>query len=212
MTATPEQTDLWPLSRLLEDLGARPDPDLTLGELIHAFGERGIGALMLFLGLLSALIGAVPGTTTVIGAPLLVITIQLVFRREELWMPAWALKKSFDRTRYRQAVGRIMKPLRMIERLSKPRLSILTGETSEVLIGIVCTILILILMLPLIFANLIPSLIIAAFGFGLTQRDGVAVLIGWLGLLAFTVFAWLAGAVVTTALAASWHWAIGLFG
>lgn len=212
MNPTLEPTDLRPFSQVLEDLGARPEPELTLGELLHAFGERGIGALMLFLGLLSALIGAVPGTTTVIGAPLLVIAIQLVIRREELWMPAWALKKSFDRTRYRQAVGKVMKPLRLIERLSRPRLSILTGETSEVLIGIVCTILILILMLPLIFANLIPSLIIAAFGFGLTQRDGIVVLVGWLGVLGFAVFAWLAGTVVTSAAVASWHWAVGLFG
>lgn len=211
MTAPPEQTDLWPLSRLLEELGARPEPELTLGELIHAFGERGIGALMLFLGLLSTLIGAVPGTTTIIGLPLLVITIQLVIRRDELWMPAWALRKSFDRTRYRQAVGKVLKPLRLVERLSRPRLSVLTGETSEVLIGIVCSLLILILMLPLIFANLVPSLIIATFGFGLTQRDGVAVLIGWAGVIAFAVFAWLAGTVVTSAAIASWHWAIGLF-
>ena len=62
-------SDARPFSRVIEDLGARDEPKLYLGELVNAFGERGFGALLLFLGLINAL-PLPPGSTTVLGAPL----------------------------------------------------------------------------------------------------------------------------------------------
>ena len=81
------QSDARSFSQVLGDIGAKDDPKLYLGELVDAFGERGFGALMLFLGLISALIGIIPGTTTVLGTPILLIALQLVIRRDQLWLP-----------------------------------------------------------------------------------------------------------------------------
>lgn len=207
------QADTRPFSQVIEDIGAKDDPKLYLGELANAFGERGFGALMLFLGLASAVIGAVPGTTTVLGAPILLIAFQLVIRRDQLWLPRWALKSSIDREGYRVAIARVMKPLRKVERLSRPRLSIMTSEVSEVLIGIACILLCAILILPIPGGNLVPSLIIIAFGFGLVQRDGLAILIAWsaialLGIGAIVV--WLAWEWVAPYLLPFWTWLTGL--
>ena len=203
--------DARPFSQVLEDLGQGDSSKLTLDELVRAFGERGIGALMLFLGLLSAVVGAIPGSTTIIGIPMLLIVVQLAIRRDELWLPRWALKESLDRQSFRQRIGKVLKPLRYVERISRPRLPFLTGEVSETLIGVVSTVLCLLLMLPLIFFNLFPSIIIAIFGFGLMQRDGVAILIGWLIAAGFSVFVWLAWEGVSTAAMVSWNWLNGLF-
>ncbi|WP_122468514.1 exopolysaccharide biosynthesis protein [Brevundimonas lutea] len=203
--------DTRPFSQVLEDLGQGDSSKLTLDELVRAFGERGIGALMLFLGLLSAVVGAIPGSTTIIGIPMLLIVVQLAIRRDELWLPRWALKESLDRQSFRQRIGKVLKPLRYVERISRPRLPFLTGEVSETLIGVVSTVLCLLLMLPLIFFNLFPSIIIAIFGFGLMQRDGVAILIGWLIAAGFSVFVWLAWEGVSTAAMVSWEWLNGLF-
>ena len=203
--------DARPFSQVLEDLGQGDSSKLTLDELVRAFGERGIGALMLFLGLLSAAVGAIPGSTTIIGVPMLLIVVQLAIRRDELWLPRWALKESLDRQSFRQRIGKVLKPLRYVERISRPRLPFLTGEVSETLIGVVSTVLCLLLMLPLIFFNLFPSIIIAIFGFGLMQRDGVAILIGWLIAAGFSVFVWLAWEGVSTAAMVSWNWLNGLF-
>ncbi len=203
--------DVRPFSEVLEDLGRSDDPRLTLNELVGAIGDRGIGALMLFLGLLSALVGAVPGSTTIIGTPMLLVVVQLVIRRDELWMPRRALAASVDRAGYRKAIGRALKPLRLIERLSRPRLRLLTSEASEVLIGVVGVVLCILVMLPLIFFNLFPSLVIAMFGFGLMQKDGLAILFGWLVATGFAVFVWLAWEVISRAALASWDLAVGLF-
>lgn len=207
------QADTRPFSQVIEDIGVKDDPKLYLGELVNAFGERGFGALMLFLGLVSAVIGAVPGSTTILGAPILLIAFQLIIRRDQLWLPRWALKSSIDREGYRTAIAKVMKPLRRVERWSRPRLSIMTSEVSEVLIGIACILLCTILVLPIPGGNLVPSLIIVAFGFGLVQRDGLAILIAWCAIALLCVgglVVWLAWEWVSPYLLPVWDWLTGL--
>lgn len=204
------QSDARSFSQVLEDIGAKDDPKLYLGELVDAFGERGFGALMLFLGLLSALIGIIPGTTTVLGTPILLIALQLVIRRDQLWLPGRALRSSIDRAGYRNAIAKAMTPLRFVERLSRPRLFVMTGQAAEVLIGVVCALLAFILILPIWGGNLVPSVIIAGFGFGLMQRDGVVILISGAATAACALFVWLAWSLVSPFLTAGWDWAMGL--
>lgn len=205
------QSDTRTFSQVIEDVGVKSDPKLYLGELINAFGERSFGAILVLLGLISIVIGAVPGTTTILGIPILLISLQLVIRGDQLWMPRWVLRSSIDRAAYRASITRVLKPLRMVERLARPRLDIMISQVSEVLIGLACILLCLILMLPIPGGNFVPSLIIAAFGFGLMQRDGALILAAWLGTAGFAAFIWLAWEVVSRVIGNSLAWVIGLF-
>ena len=205
------QSDARAFSQVLEDIGGKDDPKLYLGELVDAFGERGFGALMVFFGLISAVIGAVPGTTTVLGAPVLLIAFQLVVRRDQVWMPKWVLKRHLMRSDYRNAVAKVLKPVRAVERLSRPRLLLMSSEVGEVLIGVACFLLAAVLMLPIPGGNLFPSLLIATFGFGLMQRDGVALLVGWTGTAALVAFVWMAWELVSRLVQPAATWIMGLF-
>lgn len=207
------QRDTRAFSKVLEDIGAKPDPRLYLGELVNAFGERGFGALMLMFGLMNIAIGIIPGTTTVLGAPLLLMGLQLASRTDQLWLPKWALKRRIERATYRTGLERILPRLRRIERLSKPRLPMMTSEMSEILIGLATALLAIILMLPIWGGNLIPALIISTFGFGLMQRDGLAILLAWsaIGLLCLAgLIIWLAWRWVSPYLLPVWDWAHAL--
>ncbi|NJC41739.1 hypothetical protein GGQ87_001997 [Brevundimonas alba] len=207
------QSDSRPFSQVLEDIGAGSEPKLYLGELVNAFGERGFGALMLFFGLMNIAIGIIPGTTTILGAPLLLMGLQLIIRRDEVWLPGWALKRSIDREAYRNGLETVLPRLKKVERLSKPRLTVMTSELSEVLIGIATFILAFILILPIWGGNLIPALIISMFGFGLMQRDGLAVVLAWaaFGLICVAgLVIWLAWQWVSPYLLPVWEWANGL--
>ena len=205
------QADTRPFSQVIEDIGAKDDPKLYLGELVNAFGERAFGAMLLFFGLLNVAVGALPGTTTVLGAPMLLMGVQLLTRRDQLWMPRWLLSRAIERATYRTAVGRLLRPLRWVERLAKPRLSVMTSEASEMLIGAACVVLAAILMLPIPGGNLAPSLIMALFGFGLLQRDGLMILVAWVGVAGLATFVWLAWELVSHVLVASSAWLFGLF-
>lgn len=193
------QSDTRPFSRVLEDIGAKDDPKLYLGELVDAFGERGFGALMLFFGLMNIAIGIIPGTTTILGAPLLLLGLQLATRQDQLWLPRWALRRSIERGAYRSGVEKVLPRVRMVERLSRPRLHMMTSEMSEILIGVATVLLAGILVLPIWGGNLVPALIISTFGFGLMQRDGLVVLVGWAGVAGVCIFIWLAWELVSRA-------------
>jgi hypothetical protein len=89
----------------------------------------------------------------------------------------------------------------------------MTSEVSEVLIGIATVLLAIILVLPLWGGNLVPALIISTFGFGLLQRDGLAILIGWSAIALIGVAAliiWLAWTWVSPYLLPFWAWLNGL--
>lgn len=205
------QSDVRPFSQVLKDIGAKDDPKLYLGELVNAFGERGFGALMLFFGLMNIAIGIIPGTTTILGAPLLLMGLQLVIRQDQLWLPKWALRRSIERETYRFGLEKVLPRLMWVERLSKPRLSVMTSEVSEVLIGVATVALACILVLPIWGGNLVPALIISTFGFGLMQRDGLVVLTGWAGVVGVCLFIWLAWELVSRMIGPMIQWVLSLF-
>lgn len=205
------QSDSRTFSQVLTDIAAKDDPKLYLGELVNAFGERGFGALMLFFGLMNIAIGIIPGTTTILGAPLLLMGLQLMIRRDQLWLPRWALRRSIDRTTYAAGLDKVLPQLKKVERLSRPRLKVMTSELSEMLIGIATFALAFILILPIWGGNLVPALIISTFGFGLMQRDGVVVLVGWAGVTGVCLFIWLAWELVSRAFGPTVQWVTALF-
>lgn len=205
------QSDSRTFSQVIEDIGVKEDPKLYLGELVNAFGERGFGAMMLFFGLLNIAIGIIPGTTTILGAPLLLMGLQLVIRQDQLWLPRWALRRWIERETYRTGVKKVLARFKQVERLSKPRLPIMTSELSEVLIGVATVLLACILVLPIWGGNLVPALIISTFGFGLMQRDGIVVLVGWAGVAGVGLFIWLAWELVSRAFGPTIQWVTGLF-
>lgn len=200
------QSDHRPFSQVLDDIGAKADPKLYLGELVNAFGERGFGALMVFFGLVNAIASPIPGSTTILGAPMVLICLQLVIRADQLWMPKWALGSSIPRDNYRATVGKVRKPLLIVEKFSRPRFGFMSSEVAEVLIGIVTTVLSVIVMLPIFGGNLFPSLFVALFGFGLMQRDGVLIGAAWLGCVGFGVFVWAAWELISRLFLASAGW------
>lgn len=165
-------------SDVVEMLGARAGAKLTLGEIVEAFGDRAFGPVMFFFALINMLPWP-PGGTTLTGAPLLLLSMELALGRETLWIPRWAGRASVNRQTFRKLSGRFRKPLKLTERLARPRLYFLTGGLGQGLIGLACAFLSAVLVLPIWGGNLLPAIAIGVFSLGVMQRDGLAVLIGW---------------------------------
>lgn len=179
-------------SDTLERLGAHGGEKLFLGEIVEAFGERAFGAVMLLFAIVNMLPWP-PGGTTLTGAPLLFLSAELAWGRDTLWLPHWLGRASVGRETFRKLSGRLMKPIRYSEGLSKPRLYFLTGRLGQGLIGLACLMLSAILVLPVFGGNLIPAIAIGFFALGIMQRDGLAVLLGWVTTaitVAVLIFAW----------------------
>lgn len=166
-------------------LGNLPDGGgLTLGALLEAAGSRAHGVALLLLALPEALPLPVPSASAVLGVPLLIISAHLVLfgagaslprRLRARALPAWLL--GLLRERVAPILGRA-------ERLSRARwMPLARGDR---LLGLVCTYLSVLLLLPLPFFNVPPALCLVLIAWGMVQRDGVAVLAGLAGTVAIT--------------------------
>jgi hypothetical protein len=167
-------------SDVLVMLAGRRGEKLCLGEVVEAFGDRAFGPVMLFFAIVNMLPWP-PGGTTITGAPLLLLSMELAWGRETLWIPRWLERISVRRRTFQALSSRFLKPIRFSESLSRPRLYVLTGGFGQAMIGLACLFLSIVLVLPVWGANLIPAVAIGFFALGVTQRDGLAVLAGWLG-------------------------------
>lgn len=179
-------------SEVLEDLGVSDEPTLTLNEVVAAFGDRGIGALILVLSLM-ALFPWPPGGKALFAAPIILLSVELATQRNEVWLPKWALKASLSRSAYRLATSRLIKPIRWVENLTRPRLEVFTGPISEIIIGVVSVLLAALMALPVPFFDALPGFTLIFFALGIMQKDGVAVLMGAAGTaisVAYLVLIW----------------------
>lgn len=198
------------LSDVIEGLGFGGDPQLSVAELVEAFGERAFGALILILALM-ALFPWPPGGKAVFSAPILLLSLELAVRRDTVWLPRWILKASVSREIYRKTSQKVIKPISWVERLSKPRLPALTGDAADMIVGVVCALLAIMLALPVPLGDMLPALTLAIFGLALTQRDGVGIIAGAIGSVICGIYLVLVWAAVVAIGEKIFAWLTGLF-
>ena len=101
--------------------------------------------------------------------------------------------------------------LRRAERLTRPRWPVMTGEAADVVIGIICILLAMMMALPVPFGDALPGLTLAIFGLAIIQRDGVFIVAGLTGTAICTVYLALVWTTVVAIVHGIAHWFGGLF-
>ena len=157
--------------------------EVSLAQIMQAVGTRAYGPLLLVPGLVAlAPTGAVPGMSIVTGTIIFVVAIQLLFGRNEPWIPKRALEFSFSRDTLLSAMERGRPYARRIDDFLKPSFTEVTDFPATRIIAIVAIALAL-SMFPLAlvpFAVAIPSSAIVLFALGLTARDGRLIIAGFI--------------------------------
>ncbi len=160
---------------------------ISVGDIADALDARAFGLATLIFSLPS-IVPMPPGVPTVVGVALLIVSIQMVLGRHELWLPRFMARHSFPRASMVGAMEWFAPRLRAVERIARPRLLFLTGKAGTVLVGIVVLVMAVVLILPLPpGGNFPPALACAVLGMGLAERDGVIVLIGLVASIVATV-------------------------
>ncbi|MDR3472371.1 MAG: exopolysaccharide biosynthesis protein [Devosia sp.] len=159
---------------------------LSLGEMLDRI-ERGDGpGPVVFILTLPILLPLPPGVSMVLALPLLLVAPQIVIGRREIWLPKALSRRTIKREPLIALIKRILPPLERVEKIVRPRLRFLTGRVGASMVGVACTLLAVVLVLPIPFANLVPALALGAFSIGLTRKDGLFVLAGY-GLIAVAI-------------------------
>lgn len=166
------------LSAILRDIAKSDAERVRVSDLMARFGESAMGALLLIFGLL-CMLPLPPGSTTLLGAPLLLLAPQLVLGRTAPWVPAALSDRSLAVDDLRNGLPKILKWLERMEAVSRPRLPFLFGGVGSRMIGFVCTLLALVLILPIPGGNFVPAIAVSLLSLSLLQRDGYLALAGY---------------------------------
>lgn len=198
-------------SDVLVSLGRDGDERLTLDEMVDAFGERALGAVMILIAVVS-LLPWPPGGKVVFSLPLMLIASEVTLQRQTLWLPGWLLRRSVSRAGYASGISKMLPAVRFIENLSKPRMPMLTGPLARMVIGLICLFLSIMLAFPVPFGDMLPAVTIVIFGFALMQRDGLATIAGLVGTLVCVGYLALVWRTVTHLFEIGVGWIQGLAG
>jgi hypothetical protein len=170
-------------SELLEDiLHSIKGEYITLRDLLGMMGESGLLLLCAFLSLPFLFPVSIPGVSTVFGAGIVLISAAITLNRLP-WLPAKVADRRLESGKLRPVLERGVTFLRKIDRFFKPRMSSLTsGAVMNRVNGLVLMGAGLLLMAPLgliPFSNTLPGVAILLLAAGISQRDGLVVIAGY---------------------------------
>ena len=117
------------------DAWLRGEGDKTLGGLIEVFEQRSFAIVFVLLMAVPALPLPTGGATHVFEAIAVLLALQLIAGRDEIWLPKrWRARRIPTDGRF---VTRLLRVIRRLERLSRPRLRFLFGyRLSNVVFGL----------------------------------------------------------------------------
>lgn len=180
---------------LFDTIAQVPGERVSIGQLIDGLGERAYGILFMLLAL-PTILPAPPGTSAVTGAPMLFFALQMVFGHPHPWLPAYLRSRSVARADLLSVLNKCAPWLRRVEHVTRPRLTYLVDGWMERFAGLVVLFLAGVLILPIFMGNMFPSVAVALIALAVMERDGIAVIAGYIAAVASTVVAF--GFIVVT--------------
>ena len=191
---------------MIRSLSDNAGPDgMTIGEIRDRLDERSFGLMILILAV-PCLVPALYGVPQIVGVPIIVLAGQMLFGREEPWLPGWILRRTVSKAWLDRMADFAEKRMGWFERLSRPRVKLFAEGFGEKFAGVFMIIATLTIVLPM--TNTVPSVALSLMSVGLIQRDGLFVLGG-----AIVAAAWalaLITVIVGLAFGASWVAGLGL--
>ena len=180
----PERT-----SEVLATLAHGEGERVTFGEILLGLRHRALGFATLIFSLPCCL-PMPPGIPTVCGIALVIIALNLIAMRQRLWLPEAVARKTVARSDLNRMVVRATPLMRRLERYCRPRLPGVTESVGKVVVGLVILVLGFVMILPIPFVgNMPPAIAASVIALGMTERDGLIVVIGLVVSVAAVVIA-----------------------
>ncbi len=185
-------------SELLRELawGSDTPQIITLGDLVTSLRHRSFGLVTLVFAVPCAL-PMPPGIAGACGAIILLIALQMLMGLPGVALPAPLARRGFSRDTFRRVVDRVVPWVQRLERVCRPRLAVTHGRLGEAAIGFTLLVLGTIIALPIpIIGNIPPGIAAIVIAVGMSERDGVVVLVG------------MAASLLAVALTSAMAWAV----
>lgn len=162
----------------IEDL--QGEGSVTLGEVVRLIGQISFAPLLIVpaVALVSPLSG-IPFFSTIMGVIIFLVSVQMLLRRDHLWLPEWLLALKANRTRVRSAFEKLHPFVAWLDRRTQTRLTALTHRPLVFIPQFACVLsgLCLPMMEVIPFSSSMVGLSVALLGIGMFARDGVILII-----------------------------------
>ncbi|RDI46524.1 exopolysaccharide biosynthesis protein [Aquicella lusitana] len=166
--------------------------DLTYQHFLQRLGDRAFGIVLLFFALPSALPSSfLPGISLIFSLPIAIFALQIIFARKTLWLPNVIGKRKISHEKISKIIHAAVPYLAKIERFLKPRWDLMMMPVMEIIHGIAIFFLALLLILPIPFSNFILATLVIIFSLGFAEKDGVFIVIGYIGSILYVSFIYL---------------------
>ncbi len=165
-----------------------PEERLLLGNILQDLQQSAFG-VFLFVAILPAFI-PIPGVGGAVSGPLiLLIGGQMLFGLRRPWLPKFIANRGPKRGTMHRFLARIDGALRRLDKLLKPRLpALLVPRPAHALTGLLLILVAVLLSLPIPFTNYLFGFQLLLFALALLERDGMLMLLNWIGALAAVLF------------------------
>jgi len=177
-----------PLSETLRKLPELPAEPLTVRAIADAVADRSLGAILTLFAIVNCIPGP-PGTSFILGLPVVIVAAQMLAGQRTVWLPRRIADIAIPRTGFGNSLARILPWLTYVERFLRPRYWPFSRLAAERLVGIVSLLLGIIIVLPIPLGNGVTAFAVALLGLALSERDGLWLLAGLAVAAMATLFA-----------------------
>jgi len=162
-------------------------PQVSLDTIRQELNDRSIGLLLLLLALPNCF-PTLPGESTVLSIPIMLMGVQLMLGSHQLWLPHRLRDKSVSYQTLKKTIASAQPIFRRLEKLIKPRLGLFQHPVAHRVAGVAVLLQGMLLFLPIPFGNLVPGICIVLMALSLLEKDGVlfmlSLVVGVLGFVA----------------------------
>lgn len=172
--------DLGSLLARVEKLTEK-NSEVCLEDIIGVVGTRWFGPLLMVPGLVMVVpgVGDIPGVSVLMGLVVLLLSVQAIADRSEVWLPRWLACYSVKEAKVKRALKWLNKPAHFVDNMTKRRLTWAVKHASIYIIAATC----IVIAATTPFLEIIPGsamlagAAISTFGLALLAYDGLIALI-----------------------------------
>lgn len=173
-----DSTNISTIFRRLEH--KNKESSTKVSELLGDFHDGRFLLTMIFFSLPIAIpIPYPPGFTTLMGIPLLILSMQMFFGYKQVSLPSKIINYKISNDLLIKISNKVLPILTFTEKYIKPRFQFTKSIYCKQVIGLISIICSISIIIPLPLTNALPAIGIIIMSLGLLNRDGLTVLIGF---------------------------------
>jgi hypothetical protein len=178
----PKLLDATLASETLKKLGNKESNGKTkISKIMEDFHENGILLAMVFFSLPVAVpLPYPPGFTTIMGLPLIILSIQMIIGSKQVKLPQKINNYEIKNSTLKAISDKVVPIVVTMEKYIKPRTGFAKSVYCEQIVGFICLIAAISVTIPIPMTNAIPALGITIMSLGLLNRDGIVIILGFL--------------------------------